>query len=169
MAKLELRPATLLAKYCKKWNVHPDHDYCHLYKDGEIVGFTLYRLGGMGGKLTDRYFLILKYIEKYYEDSITKVKSKKPHLAGHWCIMNQDGKEMIVFKQFDNVYLQGGLLYVLDSLYYNIETGECYGSAYNSIASAEFLFISRIYDADKTKRGVLKINKLDGSTELFPI
>jgi len=171
MAKLELRHAELNEKYRKDWNVgvHED-DYCYLFVGGKQQSYVLYRMGGLCNKkdLEKPYFLILKYYEELYKDSITKDKAGKKHLAGHWVIIDQEGEEKCLFDQFTNVYLQGGLLYVINNKYYNIETGECYGTGYTSIDSDEFLFIDNAYDKDKSKRGILKISKIDGSTEVFP-
>jgi hypothetical protein len=167
MKKLELRFAELSESYRKKWNIHLN-DYRYLYKDGKKVSDVLYRIGGMGAKLEDSYFMILKHCEAVYSD-VTIDKERRNHLDDHWCIMNQDGEEKVVFEKHDSgVYLQGGLIYTKGDYYYNIETGYCYGSANKQMSSKDFLFIDLSYYKVKEERGILKINKFDGTTELFP-
>lgn len=161
-----LKPVTLDEKYRKEWNESLT-DFCHLYRNDEKVSDTLYRVGGMGGKYKDGYIMLLKYTEAYYEDSITKDKSKKKHLEGLWCILDKDGNEKVVFTQFASPYLQGGQIYCINSEYYNIETGELYCYASSSMASEEFIFLDNKFDKDESRRGVMKINKADGSYEIF--
>lgn len=169
VTSITLVPVALDEEYAKKWNTEHCRDYVHVYKDGKKVSDTLYRVGGFGGDIETPYFLLLKYIEEYYEDNITKIKKDKPHLAGYWCIINSDGKEMVVFDSFKTPYLHGGVTYSVDSNYYNIETGELYGNSHGgTMGTDEFLFLNNRYDKDHSRRGVIKINKHDGTYELFP-
>lgn len=167
MKTIELRPVKIPENYRKKWNISGD-DYCHLYINGVKTSNTYWRKGGLRAQLDEPYFMILKYVEEYFSDKITTDKKLKPHLAGHWCIMDNNCEQKVVFDTHKHGYLQGGIIYSLENKYYNIETGECYGESYNSISTDKYLFINNEYDKDKTKRGVLKIDKDDGSTELFP-
>ena len=56
----------------------------------------------------------------------------------------------------------------LSNKYYNIETGEFYCKAYHSVSSDEYLFLQNDYDENSEKRGVIMINKKDGTYKLFP-
>ena len=83
------------------------------------------------------------------------------------CILDNNGIEKVNLKPFDNVYLVGGLIYSVDNKYYNIETGEFYCNSYQILTSTEFIFLNNEFDEDKSKRGVIKIKKSDGTFELF--
>lgn len=164
---LQLRRTELSEDYNKKWNEN-NTDFLHIYKDGVKVSDTLYRTGMFGGKVEDKHFLMLKYTEDLYEDKITKDKNKKRHLKGEWCIINSEGKEIKVFERgLRSPYILGESVYVIDGSYHNIETDELYCKASSSISTDQFLFIENHYDDDKSKRGVLKIDKFDGTYELF--
>lgn len=163
---LRLVPIELPEEYRKKWNEHMK-DFVRLAINENIVNDSLYRVGGFGAKLTDGYFMLLKYVEDYYSDSITKIKKDKQHLSGRWCIIDKNGVEKVVFDSFKNPYLTGGQVYSLDSKYYNIETGELYCDAFTYMKSSEFIFLANLYDKDESRRGVMKINKKDGTWELF--
>jgi hypothetical protein len=171
MRNFELNFATISEEYRKKWNIGKLNDFVHLVKDGQFINDTLYRVGGIGGINTkDDYFLLLKHTEDYYEDSDYNKGdiNKKRHLKSQWCIIDKDGNEKIVFdNSFCSPYLHRGLIYSVDHKYYNIETGYCYGSVSSSMSSDTFIFLNTEFDKDKTKRGVIKINKFDGTFELF--
>jgi hypothetical protein len=168
LTKLKLEPLTIDQEYRKKWNIGSERDYVCLQRNGELVNDSVYRVGGMGGDITKDYFLLLKHTEAFYEDNITNDKSRKPHLRSTWCIVDKNGVEKVVFDQFRSPYLvKDSCIYFLESNYYNIETGEHYGTSYTSMESDDFLFIDNRYGKDETKKGVLKINKKDGTWELF--
>lgn len=172
-APLQLSPITLKEEYRKKWNVH-ENDFVALTRNGELVSNSLYRVGGFGGRSDVNkggYFMLLKHVEAYYADNITKEKARKPHLESRWVIIDNNGVEKVEFNQFKTPYLtKDSLIYHVDNRYYNIETGEQYGdSIYTKVESKEFLFLENLYDKDDSKRGVMKINKKDGTWELFPI
>lgn len=165
---LELRPVEIPEKYRKKWNIHQT-DYLHLYKDGKKVNNHYYRVGGFSVDLRNRYFMIIKHVEAYYKDSITKDKKRKPHLEGRWVIIDKYGVEKVEFDSFDHGCIKGnGQVYSLKGSYYNIETGEKYCEGSSSMCSDDFIFIENNYNKDKSKRGVWKINLHDGSYEIFP-
>lgn len=165
--ELALWPIKVKDEYKEKWNEHLA-DFVFLTKDGEIVNEVLYRVGGWGVDLKADYFMLLKYTEAYYPDDITTDPKRKPHLQGNWVIIDKHGNEKVQFKPFDSPNLiKDSCIYSLKSNYYNIEMGEFYGRAFTSIASSEYLFIDKAYDDDKEKRGVLMINKKDGSTILY--
>lgn len=175
---LQLSPITINQDYCKEWNVD-GNDYVCLTKNGELVNPSLYRTGMFGGKVKENYFLLLKYVEAIYDfDFIKKCYPKKTnkelelqrkHLDGCWCILDKNGVEKVVFDQFKHPYLVAdSCIYSVDNNYYNIETGEFYGSSYSALQSNDFLFLNNAYDKDEAKRGVLKINKKTGTYELFP-
>ncbi len=169
--RLQLAPIQVREDYAKEWNERLT-DFVVLSKDGELLRPTLYRVGGLNfpNLCEDKYFMLLKYVEAYYPESIMRHStSKSPkHLDGRWCILDADGNERIEFESFRCPYLvKDSCLYSLNGKYYNIETGEHYGSSSTSIESKEFIFLDNRYDSDKSKRGVMKINKKDGSWELF--
>jgi hypothetical protein len=164
--KLELRPATLDDEYRKKWNERK-YDFVNLYKNGKKISDTLYRVGGFGVKLEDDYFMLLRHVEVKYDDSITKDEDKKNHLESQWCILDKNGLEKVNFKQFASPYIHGGQIYSLDSKYYNIESGELYCNSYSSMGTDKYLFLDNKYDDDKSKRGVMKIDKVSGNYEIF--
>jgi len=166
MNKIELRPIDVDPKYLEKWNSSHYSSFCHLYKNGEKVSDTLYRKGGFSTNLNDKYFMILKYTESYYNDNITKEIDRKPHLSGNFTIIDNDAVERISFESYKNPYLFG-CVYSINNKYYNIETGELYCDSYTTIKTENFIFLNNRYDDDKRKRGVLKINKNDGTWELF--
>jgi hypothetical protein len=166
---LELIPVTLNPDYRKKWNVH-NTDFVHLYKDGVKVSDTLYRIGGMGANIKNDYFILLKQVEAFYSKDIMKMsESKDPkHLENRSCIIDKNGKEKVCFDSFDSPYLTSGVVYSLGNKYYNIETGECY-CKYSShvLKSGQYIFLDNEFDDDKSKCGVIKIDKYDGSYEIF--
>jgi len=163
---IEVKPVILSGKYRKKWNVNMN-DFVNLYVNGEKVNNNIYRVGGFGATLKDKYFMLLKYTKAHYSDEITKEKREKPHLKGCWCIIDNNGVEKVNFKQFDNVYLSGGLLYSIDGKYYNIETKYFYCDTRSVMKTDNFIFLENAYDKDESKRGVLKIDKLTGEFELI--
>ncbi len=166
---LQLSPITINEDYRKKWNIH-ENDFVCLTKNGKLISNSLYRVGGLctPNLKKDDYFMLIKHVEAFYSDSITKEKSKKPHLEGRWCIINKNGIEKKEFEHFKTPYLvTDSCIYSIDDNYYNIETAEFYGSSYSSIKSTDFIFLDTRYDKDKSKCGVMKINKKDGTWELF--
>lgn len=166
--QLQLSPITINEDYRKKWNIH-EHDYVCLTKGGELISNALYRVGGFGGDITKKYFMLLKYVEAFYSDSITTDKKRKPHLEGRWCILDNDGVEKKEFDHFKTPHIEkDSCIYSVEQKYYNIETGEFYCRSSSSISSGNYLFLENAYDDDKSKRGVMKINKKDGTWELFP-
>lgn len=168
VGSLELNPIHVDVEYCKKWNVNL-FDFMLICKDGEPLRNTLYRLGGLSS-LSDvkkDYFMLIKHVEEYYDDEITKDPKRKPHLASHWAILDKHGNERVVFDRFKSPYLHGGPIYSLDNAYYNIETGHLYAKSYQVISSDSFLFLENKFDDDKSRCGVLKISKLDGTYEIF--
>jgi len=154
--------------YRNKWNIHQG-DFVLLTKNGEIIRETLYRVGGFGGDIKKDYFLLLKHVEAHYSDSITKVDKDKPHLEARWCIIDKHGNEKVEFDEFKHPYLvKDSIIYSIDGKYYNIETGEFYCDTSDHIESKEFLFLENKYDQNHSRRGVMQINKKDGTWVLFP-
>lgn len=167
---LQLSPIELNADYQKKWNVTMN-DFVCLTINGELVNNSLYRVGGIGSPnlKKDNYFMLLKHVESYYEDSITIDPGKKPHLESRWCIIDKTGFEKMEFQNFKAPYLvKDSCIYSIDGKYFNIETGEFYCDSSNSMQSKDFLFLENRFDKDNAKRGVMKINKKSGIWELFP-
>ena len=177
---LQLSKISVNEEYAKKWNVDLN-DFVCLTKNGELISNNLYRIGGLNNPNLekDKYFMLIKHVEAIYDfDFIKKCypnKSKKEleiernHLDGLWCINDKNGIEKVECKKFSSPYLvKNSCIYSIDRNYYNIETGQLYCQAYTSVQSKDFLFLENSFDADKSKRGVMKINKKDGSYELFP-
>lgn len=170
-AKLAFVPAYLSQQYRKEWNVS-GNDYIHLEIDGKIDKKNIYRIGGLGtpNLAKDKYFQIIKYVEEYYPDSTTKIKKDKPHLAGHWCIINDEGIEKIVCDSYKTPYLvKNSCIYSSDNKYYNIETNKLYCNCYHAISCDAYLFLENPHDTDKTKRGVWQINKSTGEYIIHPL
>ena len=177
---IEVKPVELDEKYRKKWRVNQT-DFVNLYKNGVKLNDTLYRVGGFGFNPKDKYFMILKQVESFYDKSImdsskdfnkkqgTKFDSNPRHLANCACIIDNDGVEKKVFAQSDSPYLIGGCVYSIGDKYYNIETDEYYCTSYSRMKSKDFIFLNNEYDKDKTKRGILRIDKLTGETKLFKL
>ena len=169
---LQLNHIEIKADYAKEWNTYYK-DFVMLTNDGVLVSNSLYRVSGYGlpkfGK--DKYFLLLKYVEAYYSKDILEMSksNKAKHLQGLWCILDESGKEVVVFKDnYKSPYLiKGSCVYSIDNNYYNIKTGEIYCYSTSSFCSDNFIFLNNDYDKDESKRGVMKINKHDGSYELF--
>ena len=166
---LEFSPISIREDYRLKWNINPD-DFICLTKNGQLLRNTLYRIGGMDtpklGK--DEYFMLLKHVEAFYPDSITKITKDKSHLESRWCILDKNGNEKVEFDSFKSPYLvKDSVIYSINGKYYNIETGEFYCDTSSSMQSEEFLFLENRFDKDISRRGVMKINKKKGDWELF--
>ena len=162
---LQLSPITINEEYRKKWNVH-QNDFVCLTKNGQLISESLYRVGGMNANIKNDYFLLLKHTEAFYDDTITKIN--KPHLQENWCIIDKNGVEKFCAENYKCPrIIKDSQIYCIDGYYYNIETKEFYCQAYSSMESTEYLFLNNEFDKDKSKRGVLKINKRDGSCVRF--
>ena len=169
---LQLATIQVNEDYCKEWNERIT-DFVVLTKNGELVNNSLYRIGGLNNPKVgvDKYFMLLKYVEVYYSKEILAMsKSNKPkHLEGRWCILDINGNEKIEFdRSLDYPYLvKDSCIYSIKSNYYNIETGEHYGYSSYSFQSKDFLFLDNKFEKDKSKCGVMKIDKKTGTWELF--
>jgi len=163
------------ADYRAKWNIH-ENDFICLTRNGELVGTTLYRIGGMGDSKPNPngYFMLLKHVEAFYDKSILDSQKKRgakvdpKYLESKWCILDKNGNEKYVQDSFRSPYLvKNSCIFSVDSKYYNIETKEFYCDTSKSIESEDYLFLENRYDKDKSRRGVMMINKLDGTWKLF--
>lgn len=168
--KLRLVDANLSAEYKEEWKVYSE-SYSQLWDGTEMLRPTLYRVGGICTPKfgTDRFLQLLKYSEAYYDREIyDKSKSSLKHLRGVWCILDAVGNEIVEFEQFATPYLvKDSCIYSLNNNYVNIETGEFYCKSYDSMESDKFLFLDNAFDNDKTRRGIFKINKEDGTYVIF--
>ncbi|MDA3780883.1 MAG: hypothetical protein PF487_11795 [Bacteroidales bacterium] len=170
-ALLQLSKISINEDYCKKWNIYLN-DFVCLTKNGELLRNTLYRIGGLNSpKLNeDKYFLLIKHVEAYYSKDIIRMSENKDpkHLEGRWCILDKNGNEKVEFEQFEIPYLiNDSCIYSIDGKYYNIENGEFYCDSSVTMQSTDYLFLENRYDEDKSKCGIMKINKQNGSWELF--
>ena len=168
---LEILPVAINKDYIDKWHVH-QKDFVGLTLNGKLISETLYRIGGMGNPnvLTQRYFMLLKYREDQYCEKILKITKSKDgnFLKAVWCILDQEGNEKKDFESYATPYLiKNSCIYTINNEYYNIETNELYCQAYKSVESEDFLFLQNEYDKDHSKRGILKINKSDGTYEFI--
>jgi len=177
---LQFCKITVNEEYAKNWNIDLN-DFICLTKNGQLISNNLYRVGGLGkpNLEKDNYFMLIKYVEDIYDFDFIKRcypnKSKKElelqrkHLKQRWVIIDKNGVEKYEHKGIDYPYLvKNSCIFSFNKRYYNIETGALYCQAYESVESADFIFLKNSFDDDKSKRGVMKINKKDGSYELFP-
>lgn len=131
---------------------------------------SFYKQGGFfrDSNLNKDYFMLLKQVPALYSDVVTKDKTLKPHLSNCWCIIDKNGVEKQTFNPFDNVYLvENSVIYHLKKKYYNIETGNIYCEAFACIECENFIFLENRFDKNIENLGVWKINKKDGSYEIF--
>jgi hypothetical protein len=174
---LQLSSIQLNEEYCKEWNVS-DFDFVVLTKNGKLISDSIYRVGGFGGDIKQDYFMLIKYVEAVYDYDYLKkcypklsskeLESRKKHLEGRWCIFDKNGIEKKEFERFKTPYLtKDSCIYSIDQNYYNIETDEFYCYSSKSMESSEFLFLKNLYDEDLSKKGIMKINKKDGSWSVF--
>jgi len=173
---LELISVKIPDNYRKEWNIH-QNDFFHLYKNKKLVSNTLYRLGGLFNDKSWGVIHIIKNVESFYKNNITKNIKEKKHLASHFCIINAEGKELKVFKEFDNSYLIAPAIYICNKKYYNLFTHQPFVEDINkpsvddtrrsSVESKTYLFIENKYDDNKKNRGVIQVNKLTGESKLI--
>lgn len=169
---LQLSPIKVNEDYLKEWNEHLN-DFVCLTRNGKLISNSLYRVGGLNNPKPDkdRYFMLIKYVEAYYSADILKMSKSTTgpkHLEGRWCIIDSNGIEKVEFDYFKSPYLvEDSCIYSLNGNYYNIETGELYCHTFSSMSSKDYLFLNNQFDKDISKRGVLKISKRTGLTELF--
>jgi len=77
---LQLSTIRVNSEYCEEWN-ESHEDFVVLTKNGELISNSLYRVGGLGGDITQDYFMLLKYVESSYEiDFLKKCYPKKSSL-----------------------------------------------------------------------------------------
>lgn len=160
-------------KYRKKWNIYMD-DYVQLVDDnGNLISDSVYRLGGMFSEYDfthGRYFNLIKYVENFYSDSITKDKKKKPHLEGRHCILDANGVEKVVCDALLSYpyVIKDSVIYSVNKRYYNIETCEYYGEPSTVIVSEKFVILENRWDfKGNTEKGVFMIDKKTGKKELI--
>ena len=171
MDKIQLSPIQVKPDYLKKWNENC-RDFFLLTLNEVPIRQTLYRKGGLNSTNpeTDKYFLLLKHTEAFYSKDILEMsKSTDPrHLSSSWVIIDSKGNELFESEEYEPIYLmKNSCIYSYKRNYYNIETGESYGSTSGSIDSENYLFVNNRFHKDISKRGVLKVNKLTGESELF--
>lgn len=165
---------TLDPAYAKKWNERST-DFIMLTYNGELISETLYRVGGLNSPTwyKNKYIMLLKYEEAFYSKEILKMSKSTDgrHLEGNWVILDNKGVEKVKStSSLNHPYLiKDSCLYTKGRSIINIETGEVYVDSYvhSLLESEQFIFAQNSYDKDESKRGVLKINKLDGSKELI--
>lgn len=166
--ELRLSPITLSDDYATKWNTKSYPDFSHLTRNGEILNNNaLYRVGGMDKfDASADYNILLKYTESFYEDKITKNPKEKPHLKSEWVIVDKNGVEKVIFKEYGSPYLiKNSCIYSFKNRYYNIETGYMYADyAGNTIQTENFILLGSSWDTTSC----IKINKRTGEFEVIP-
>ena len=170
MNKIKLNPIEIDQAYRDKWNIRMN-DYMLLSKDGQPIRDTLYRIGRMGNSDLSEgdYFLLIKQYESHYPKDIDP--KQPPRLDGRWCIIDKEGNEKFVVPEdsIDSLYLiKDSCIYSLGGKYYNIETGQYYCNPSTVMESMDFLFLENKYDDNTAKKGIMKINKKDGTWVLIP-
>lgn len=174
---LQLSPIAINPDYAKEWQAS-ESDFVCLTFNGSLLRPTLYRLGGCNfpNLKKDKYFKLIKHREAFYSDEIMKMSFKhkgsnrsRKHLESFWVIFDSLGNEKVEFPPFKYPgIIPNSCLYSIDGNYYNIETNELIACGTNSIESDDFIFTNNnSYNTDKSKRGVIKIKKFDGTIELF--
>ena len=177
-SKIQLSPIILNEDYRKKWNI-TQNDFYLITKNGVPIRNTLYCVAHFQSKdiSNKRYFILLKQVESYYSDEIMKscksrgIKQTNRYLSDNDCILDQFGNEKICHDRknlfgYANLLNNDSIIYRVQENYYNIETNEFYCSSSSCMESNKYLYLSNLYDKDKSKLGVWKINKLDGTYEI---
>lgn len=166
---LALATCVLNAEYRKQWNVD-QNDFVVLTMNGQLINDSIYTTGLFRPNFVkDKYSVLIKHAETYYEEPISYCKGKYGHLEGRCCIIDQLGNEKVELDQFQTPYIvHDSCIYSVDNNYYNIETGELYCAANGSMSSNEFLFLWNRFGKDKSRLGVMKIEKSTGKYEIFP-
>lgn len=164
--ELEFAQLHIDETYAKEWN-ESNRDFILLTKNGKPIRNTLYRVGGLTSLPTkdDDYFMLLKYVEEYYDDVITKDPKRKKHLAGYHTILDRYGNEMVVADQryFKNPHLiKGSCVYKIINDFYNIETGEHYGNSSKYIITKNSIILELFQHPV-----ALMINKKTGKTKII--
>jgi len=164
--KIQLSPITLSDEFCKEWNISTQDIFVHLTMNGELVNNGLYRKGGIGGDLTKKYFTLLKHTKvKYTAKEREKYGFKnKKGLRFNWCILDHQGNEKFIAELYDTPYIvDNSVIFVIGNKYYNIETGEYYCQSLSSMRSDDYIFLDNTQDSNPSKKGVMQINKHDGT------
>jgi len=159
---VELKPAVLTKEYIKEWNIYNPKLY-NIYVDGVKKSDKLYTMGVFPANLENPYFLILLHREALYELHIEANPEKRKHLESVFTIITNKGEVKKEFNSFNSPYLLGGLIYVLNNSYYNIETGEKYLNTSHSINTENYLFLDNRYDSVESRKGVMQLDKRTGT------
>lgn len=169
---IELWKIDLNVDYKKKWGITSDDIYC-LCKNGELIRPTLYRIGGLSTKADfsrGGYFLLLKQVESMYSaDEVREYNlNSSGYICQRWVIVDHNGNEVVEFERFNRPYLvKNSIFYKLNSYIVNILTGEEIYYGEKTFESSDYIFIDNMNYSAKGERGVYKINKKDGSIEIF--
>lgn len=170
--RIQVIPTKVNDEYKAKWNVN-SNDFVVITKNGERINDSIYRIGGFGFNPKEDYFILLKQVEEEYtsqflrkvypNESMKQIESRRKHLENRSCIIDKNGIEKKTFGNFESPYIvKNSCLYTMKDWYYNIETGEEYCQSFKSVESSDFIFLQNNYDKDKSRRGVIQVNKKDG-------
>lgn len=136
--------------------------YSYLYKGDEKLSDAFFRKGGMCNGFKDGYCSLIEYVPNDRKGGSTHV------------IINTDGEVVLEEEGLKTPYHVKGIIGSLDSVFYNLETGEIIAKG-NTINSENFLFVENRYNWDyETKKigkeiplGVYKICYKTGEVEHF--
>lgn len=158
--------------YAKEWHEHCTDFIMVCDELGNPMREQLYRKGGLGGHWTDGYILLLKYVEDFYPKHILEMSGTKDsrHLNSIWCVLDELGNEVFVAdgNRLDSLYHIGGLVFSYGDKLFRITDKYTYcESSSNTISTDNYVFIENAFDKDTTRRGVIKIDKHDGTYEII--
>lgn len=168
---LQLNSIILDEAYKKKWKIGSTDDYKCLTMNGKLLRNTLYRVGGIGQfrPKTDRFHMILKYVEAQYSKDIIKMsKSKSPnYLNGLWCILDSNGNELVTIP--NSLYyahlINNSIFYTYRDEIINILTNEVICKYGKYFVTENYIFAETSYDTKTCS--VIKIDKQTGEIEKF--
>lgn len=173
ISRVRLSKISLDEAYMKEWNEHMN-DFVTMTINGKMIEPVLYRLGGLNFNIKvgfDRYFMLLRYTESRRSERIMKMcGSKAPksdkYLKGVWCIFDKDGK-LLHENGDDSIHspylVKNAPIFSLDGIYYHLLTKKRLGNSRSSIQTDNFIILDNQYEKDEEIKGVIKIDKKDGS------
>lgn len=171
---IEISDISLNNDFKEKYRI-TNSDFACFSVDNTPIDNHIYRFGGLGkpNLKEDLCFLVFRYYpSKMTKDYIKKynLNQKYPYRIIHKCvIMDIHGNTL---KEFDDTlhtpYLKKGTyIYSIGGKYYNAKTSEYYGSG-TSFDSQDYIFINNTHDyIDKSKEGVVRINKKTGESLIY--
>lgn len=174
---ITIKEAIVSEKYKEEWSSRNLNDFVCITsnENDELISENLYRISGFGLGNNEKYFILIKYTEGYYDAEFMKTLKKlkrdssNKYLKSKFTILNDKGVEKVVLEPYVYPYIvDNSLLYTHNNNCFNIETGFCYSDHYSdSIESEKHFIINNRYNKNLDMKGVIKINKKDGSYEVI--